>query len=326
MHDQHKWVASMIDTHVTIVIPTYRRDEVLVESLRQLLCLNPAAEEIIVVDQTERHDPQTHQQLQELHDSGAIRLLHRSQPSIPAAMNAGLLAAQPGIVLYLDDDIRPDDSLIAAHRRAQAQCPGLVAGQVLQPGERPVALEPGECFRFNSTAVASIDEFMGGNFSVPRELALALGGFDENFVGAAFRYEAEFAFRYRRRHGSIHFEPEASIHHLQASAGGTRAHGHHLRTVKSGHSVGAYYYLLRTRLPGWWWTMMLRPLRSIRTRHHIRRPWWIPLTLLAEAKGLLRAMHLSALGPLLLSSPAALDALRDDDDGTAGQKSGAKIL
>jgi glycosyltransferase involved in cell wall biosynthesis len=285
---------------LTIVIPTYRREAVLVDSLELLLRLSPAADEIIVVDQTEQHEPATDQQLQELHDSGAIRWLRRSQPSIPAAMNAGLLAARPGIVLFLDDDIRPDGALISAHRRAQAEYPGLVAGQVLQPGEKPVALAPGERFRFNSTAATSIGEFMGGNFSVRRDVALALGGFDENFVGAAYRFEAEFAFRYTRRHGPIRFEPAASIHHLQASAGGTRAHGHHLRTVKPGHSVGAYYYWLRTRAPRWWWSMMLRPLRSIRTRHHLRRPWWIPLTLLAEARGLVKALRLSAQGPRLL--------------------------
>jgi len=307
MPDRHERLSSN-DTPVTIVIPTYRREAVLLESLSQLLCLNQAADEIIVVDQTVRHEPQTQQQLQELHDRGAIHWLRRDQPSIPAAMNAGLLAAQPGIVLFLDDDIRPDGALIPAHRQAQAECPGLVAGQVLQPGERPVPLAPGERFRFNSTSAAAIDEFMGGNFSVQRDIALALGGFDENFVGAAYRFEAEFAFRYTRRYGPIRFEPAASIHHLQASAGGTRAHGHHLRTVRPGHSVGAYYFLLRTRGPRWWWNVMLRPLRSIRTRHHLRRPWWIPLTLLAEVRGLLKALQLSARGPSLLPTSPRHDS------------------
>ena len=33
---------------------------------------------------------------------------------------------------------------------------------------------------------------MGGNFSVRRRFALTLGGFDEQFVGAAYRFEADF--------------------------------------------------------------------------------------------------------------------------------------
>jgi len=36
---------------------------------------------------------------------------------------------------------------------------------------------------------------MGGNFSVKRDLALRLGGFDENFVHVAYRFEAEFCDR-----------------------------------------------------------------------------------------------------------------------------------
>ena len=261
-----------------------------------------------MVDQTEQHEAKTLQQLQELHNSGSIRWLRRDKPSIPAAMNAGLLEAKPGIVLFLDDDIRPDYDLLAAHRRAQAAQPGLVAGQVLQPGEIPVALAPRDRFRFNSSTSATIHEFMGGNFSIPKDYALNVGGFDENFVGAAYRFEAEFAFRYIRRYGSIRFEPAASIHHLQATAGGTRAHGHHLRTAKSSHSVGAYYYWLRTREPQWWWKIALRPLRSIRTRHHLRRPWWIPLTLIAEIRGFTKAIYLAFTGPKYVRITRMLDA------------------
>lgn len=287
-------------TSIAIVIPTYRREAILIDSLQQLFSLAQAADEIIVVDQTQQHEPQTQQKLELFHNRGNIRWLRRAKPSIPAAMNAGLLAATQDIVLFLDDDIRLDSELIAAHRHAQAEYPGLVAGQVLQPGESPVALARGERFRFNSTATASIQEFMGGNFSIQRDYALQLGGFDENFVGAAYRFEAEFAFRYTRCYGPIRFEPAASIHHLQASSGGTRAYGHHLRTVKAGHSVGAYYYWLRTREPHRWWKMLLRPLRSIRTRHHLRRPWWIPPTLIAEFRGLLKALQLLSRGPSLL--------------------------
>jgi len=175
---------------------------------------------------------------------------------------------------------------------------------VLQPGESPITLRSGQPFLFRSEQPAEISEFMGGNFSLPRGMALALGGFDENFIGAAYRFEAEFAHRYTRRHGPIRFEPAASIHHLQASSGGTRAHGHHLRSASPAHSAGAYYFWLRTRPQGWWWRMPVRLLRSVRTRHHLRRPWWILSTLLAEWRGWWLALRLYREGPRLLSAPA----------------------
>jgi GT2 family glycosyltransferase len=285
---------------LAVVIPTYRREAVLIDTLRRLLALQTPACEIIVVDQTPNHEPSTERRLRRLEYLGHIRRLRRDVPSIPAAMNAGLLAAGRDIVLFLDDDIVPHEDLVAAHLGAQARHPGLVAGQVLQPGAVARPLEPGEDFRFDSSQPASIREFMGGNFSVRRGMALALGGFDESFIGAAYRFEAEFAHRFVARHGGVRFEPSASLRHLQAPAGGTRAHGHHLRTSKPAHSVGAYYCWLRTRAPGWRLQMLARPWRSIRTRHHLRQPWWIPVTLLAEVRGLLLALRLARRPPRLL--------------------------
>jgi len=293
----------MTNGHVTcsIVIPTYLRGAVLLDSLRALLALESKADEIVVVDQTHIHPQDIERELSALHDSGAIRWIRLPYPSIPGAMNTGLREAISEIVLFLDDDIIPDEKLVEAHRRASSES-ALVAGMVLQPGERPESLRPGEVFRFTSNALARVGEFMGGNFSIRRDVALKLGGFDENFVGAAYRFEAEFAYRYTCAYGPILYEPRAAIHHLQISTGGTRAHGHHLRTVRPTHSVGAYYELFRTHRPGWLQQIMWRPLRAVCTRHHLRRPWWIPLTMVGELRGLLLAMKLNRGGAKLLDA------------------------
>ena len=283
----------------SLVIPSYERGNVVLESVRSLLKLAQPADEILVVDQTLVHPDEVARELQSLHDRQYIRWIRLKHPSIPHAMNVGLQSAKSDIVLFLDDDIVPDANLVAMHVAAQ-QHAQLVAGMVLQPGEQAETIKPGEPFRFTSSAVADIREFMGGNFSVRRDMALSLGGFDENFIGAAYRFEAEFAWRYRKLHGLIRYEPDAIIHHLAVSSGGTRAHGHHLRTLRPTHSVGAYYFWLRTRQAGWWCDMLWRPFRSIRTRHHMRHPWWIPLTLVAELRGFFAALALVLRGPRLL--------------------------
>jgi GT2 family glycosyltransferase len=287
----------------SIVIPTYLRGAVLVDSVRVLLALENGADEIVVVDQTRQHPEDVERGLRALQVSGQIRWIRCPDPNIPGAMNTGLREARSEIVLFLDDDIVPDARLVEAHRAANCDS-ALIAGMVLQPGEQPESLQPGETFRFNSDAPARVSEFMGGNFSIRRDVALALGGFDENFVGAAYRFEAEFAHRYTRANGFILYEPRAAIRHLQISTGGTRAHGHHLRTTRPMHSVGAYYELLRTRRPGWLRQILWRPLRAVRTRHHLRRPWRIPLTLLAELRGLLLALKLNRGGAKLLDVAA----------------------
>ena len=185
-------------------------------------------------------------------------------------------------------------------------------GQVLQPGEEVLAESPPDAeFLFRSSQRAWVHELMGGNFSVKKATALKLGGFDENFVRVAYRFEAEFCDRAISAGEEILFEPAASIRHLKAGAGGTRSFGEHLTTIKPHHAVGAYYYLLRARhIKRRWWQMVLRPLRAVRTRHHIRRPWWIPLTLAAELSGFVWALILRFSKQKLIGTQVRAGAAR----------------
>jgi GT2 family glycosyltransferase len=283
------------------VIPTYGREQVLIDTIESLLRLPDRAAEIVVVDQTPAHDPGTDAALRRHADAGAIRWLRLPQPSIPAAMNAGLVAAREPIVLFLDDDIVPDPGLMAAHQESHAAFPdAIVAGRVLQPWDEGRESSRADA-PFAGIRPQWVREFMGGNFSLSRERALALGGFDENFVRVAYRFEAEFAHRWQAAGRRIRFEPAACIHHLKVAAGGTRTFGEHLTTWRPDHAVGAYYWALRT---GHWREFFLRPARSVATRYHAGRPWRIPATLFAELGGMLWAARLHAAGPRHAGRPA----------------------
>jgi GT2 family glycosyltransferase len=286
---------------LSIVIPTYGRDDVLLETVRRVLVLDPPPAELLVVDQTRRHSEDVERELTRLSVSGAIAWIRLAAPSIPRAMNAGLLRARSDVVLFLDDDVMPAPGLVAAHLAAHRESgAAVVAGQVLQPGEEPEAGVE-RPFRFRSAERRWVTEVMGGNFSIRRDLAIEIGGMDENFVRAAYGFEAELCQRARARGAEILFEPRASIRHLRAPSGGTRAWGHHLRTARPGHSVGAFYRILRTSprsaVPA---RFAERLARSVRTRHHRSRPWWIPVTLTAEIAGLAWATVLALRGPRLI--------------------------
>ena len=283
---------------LTIAIPTYGREGVLIETLEAVAACAGGAE-ILVLDQTAVHTAAVAAALEALVAAGKIRHIRLARPSIPCAMNAGLRLAHGNIVLFLDDDIRPEPGLVEAHLSAHRESEvHLVAGRVLQPWQEGVDFSRDHTFHFASTQPADIDDFMGGNFSVRRDMALDLGGFDENFVRVAYNFEAEFAYRWRRAGYRIRYAPDATIHHLKAGSGGTRSFGEHLTTVRPDHAVGAYYYQLRT-WRGWqsFSAMLARPARAIMTRHHVMRPWWIPVTLAAEVGGLVWAMRLAAAGP-----------------------------
>ena len=285
---------------LTIAIPTYRREQVLVDSIAALLGLEPSAIEILVLDQTPEHSRQVDAALGAWSASGRIRWLRLPDPSIPGAMNRGLLEASNDIVLFLDDDIVPYADLVAAHMNAHRSASELVAGRVLQPWDDDLPQATWASRQYASTEHREIQGFMGGNFSLRRKQALALGGFDENFVRVAYNFEREFADRWRAGGGRIRFCPDATIRHLKASSGGTRTFGEHLTTPSPAHAVGAYYYLLRSpvaerRLR----EFAGRPFRSVMTRHHLRRPWWIPVTFVAELAGMLWALMLHLRGPRL---------------------------
>jgi glycosyltransferase involved in cell wall biosynthesis/GT2 family glycosyltransferase len=291
--------------NLTVAIPSYGRNQVLVQTIDALLALDLQTVDLLLVDQTLNHDAPTEAALRLWQQEGRLRWLRLQRPSITMAMNVALEQAVGERVLFLDDDIIPDPNLLKAHVVAGQRSPkALLAGRVIQPwhtdGPEPEDKQP---FTFNTLQPRECLDFIGCNFSLPRKLALSLGGFDNNFVRVAYRYEAEFAFRWRRAGYPVRYEPAALIRHLKTERGGTRSYGEHLATIKPDHAVGRYYYRLRTQslapaLAG----SLLDLVRSVRTRHHLRHPWWMPLTIFAEMRGLFWALRLHSRGPALLSS------------------------
>lgn len=307
--EAQKGIQLISASNITVVIPTYGREQVLVDTLSSLIAMKTTPYEILLIDQTPAHEPATSAYLEQ--NKGFVRRVTFSPPSIPHAMNQGLLRANTDYLLYLDDDIIPDENLIASLVAALNDFdtpPSCVAGQVIQPDEQVISFESWtrNWFPFNSDKRQFIEEVMAGNLCVNRMFALDIGGFDENFKGSAYRFESDFARRTVRAGGNILFEPSISMHHLRSERGGTRSKGHHLTTWRPHHSVGKYYYAFRGGLREAVKTVLIQPLRAIRTKHHLRSPWWIPVSLCAELLGIFWALA------LLLKGPGLLDRTRQD--------------
>lgn len=283
---------------ISVAIPTFRRESVLLDTLNQFLALQQPAGEIIVMDQTLQHQKATVKELEALESDGRV-VWHRLQkPSIPKAMNDALRMAKHDIVLFVDDDIELTSELVNEHAVEHGDSGvACVAGRVVQPWEGDInnsdeawihgRLDDPDSFRFSSVQRRKVKRFAGGNFSIKRRIALDIGGFDENFVAVAYRFEAEFSERLIAAGHSIQFQPAASVTHLKTESGGTRSFGDHLRSIKPGHSVGRYYYLLSSKhVPGRVSRFFFGPFKAICTKHHATRPWWIPVSLVAELLGM----------------------------------------
>lgn len=300
---------------LSIVIPTYRREQELINTIQSLEPLRASLacpSEVLIIDQTGVHLDGTEQALTQWHERGEICWIKRNQPHLTKAMNSGLIAAQGEIVLFLDDDIIPLPGLLKHHLATQQAHHDVwaVVGQILQPGQNAEALprrwSQSDLWRdldfpFNSCLPATIENAMGGNLSVKRSRALAIGGFDEAFPPpVASRFESEFAKRLVRAGGKIYFEPSASLHHLAAGSGGTRSEGSHLTSASPRYGVGDFYFALRCG-HGWdrLWYVLRKPFREIRTKFHLRHPWWIPIKFWGELRALVEAIRLWKQPPLL---------------------------
>lgn len=297
---------------VSVVIPTFGRDEVLTDTIAQFLAQSPSAAEIIVVDQTPVHEPEAQLQLQAWAGQGAIKWLRPETASQPMAMNRGLLAASSPVVLFVDDDIRIDTDFVGGHAKYVGEdSVAAVIGQILQPGEEPLDGYHHECpdgpfadfdFPFRSATPAWVRNGMSGNMSVKRELALSLGGFDENFLApVSYRFDSDFCARLVAAGHRIRFDPAPRINHLRAARGGTRSLGSHLTSVSPAHGIGDYYYALQRGLSlatiGY---VLRRPFREVMTRFHLRHPWWIPVKFAGELRALFGALQLHLRGPRTL--------------------------
>jgi GT2 family glycosyltransferase len=287
---------------LTVAIPTYNRGLILCDTIDLLLRLEPLPDEIVIVDQTPQHPPAVEARLREWEAQGLLRVVRLPKPSITHAMNTALRVARHHHVLFVDDDIIPSSDLVLAHSRALAE-PGVwaVVGQVLQPGEEPRHFEERELrkgplrdleFRFNHDRSCDVQNVIACNLSVDRTRALEIGGFDENFVDVAYRFETDFALRVVAAGGRVRFDAQASVRHLKIAGGGVRTWGDHRSSSSPAHSVGDYYFALK-HVPAFWSYVALRLKKNIATRFHLRRPWTIPPKTLGEFRGLIKARSLS---------------------------------
>lgn len=223
----------MSDTSlISIIIPTYNREEVLCQTLQLLSQQSYPNYEIIVVDQTPAHQPETDAFLRDQQAAGHIRYYRLEKPSLPEARNFGVRQARGEIVLFLDDDVIPDPGLVAVHMREHQQ-PGVggVGGRHTDPasiacGDSPIRTgfvkRNGESVAgFSSTVPQpSVEWISGCHSSFPIDLIREAGHFEPRFIGSAAYEEIDFCFRLRRRGYRLVFTPDSFHHHLAAGAGG----------------------------------------------------------------------------------------------------------
>jgi glucosyl-dolichyl phosphate glucuronosyltransferase len=117
--------------------------------------------------------------------------LSEPRPGVSKARNAALKVARGKLLLFTDDDVRPDTNWIAEHWRAyQAHPTGYYFGGPVEsefegaaPDAELAALAPPSVVGLDLGNTEGVNcgamKFIGGNWSCPREIVIQLGGCDE---------------------------------------------------------------------------------------------------------------------------------------------------
>ena len=199
---------------ITVVVPTYRRPELLARCLDALMAQTFSAEafEIVVVD--DGHDDATRDRVETLSRSGPpLRYLRPSAGRGPAvARNAGWRAARGEIVAFTDDDTIPDLLWLERGEAALQAHPPWTA----LSGRVEVPLTPQRRARPTDHELMTMGletaEFVTANAFVRRSALQRVAGFDERFT-RAWREDSDLQFRLIADGGGIGRCEEAVVLH-----------------------------------------------------------------------------------------------------------------
>jgi GT2 family glycosyltransferase len=242
---------------LSVVIPTYRRSELLERAIASLQNEMPPATEVIVVDQSPP-DPTFAASLRDKFKF--LTYLHRAEPNLPAARNEGIRRSGGAIIFFLDDDAVVTPGCIAEHFLLHERRDlGAVAGRIRNVNGPPWP-PASEVAHIDAATGASTGNFdldiegpvvygCGAHFSVKRSSIAAAGLFDPHFRGNALFEEADFFFRMRAQGLTAWYTPRAIVEHYCAPSGGCRAQEGTAYLIDRIHNHSLFYFRHLQALP-----------------------------------------------------------------------------
>ncbi|HAC64758.1 MAG TPA: glycosyltransferase [Cyanothece sp. UBA12306] len=248
---------------ISVIIPTYRREEPLKDTLEDLLQQDYPNFEILVIDQTLNHQPEIQAYLEKLASSQKITWFRVNWASLPGARNYGVRRAKGRIILFIDDDVQLPSEYLLSHGRIYQEKTevGAVAGRVLDRMKLsdsqklnnddsiytldflpPEAMDPGIAWYHidlvHTTQPQQVISTRGCNMSFRREIFNQYNiWFDERFRGSAVREESDFCLRLRETKYKIWYDPKAYLVHLGEETGGC----HDISTKSFKYQVTFYH-------------------------------------------------------------------------------------
>lgn len=198
---------------LSVVIPTIGRPALLRACLESITGCDPRPAEVLVVDQS--GDGAT---AAVVSDFGARDVRHVSDDrrGASAAQNRGLREAAHHLVAVTNDDCTVAPDWVGQALALATANPGaVISGQVLPGGDRPdgVPSTKVDPTPHDYTGELVLNALYGGNMVLPRDEALAIGGFDEATGLRLAAEDNDFCYRWLRDGRSLRYEPALRVWH-----------------------------------------------------------------------------------------------------------------
>lgn len=194
---------------VSVVVPTYRRPDLLARCLAALQrqTLSAQAYEIIVCDDGPSDAARAVATAAGSGQAGAVRYLEVTASQGPAgARNVGWRHARAPIIAFTDDDTVPDPNWLMAGLRAMEHRIDAVTGRIVMP----LPAEPTD-IELDAAGLARA-EFVTANCFVRRDVLQRVGGFDERF-SMAWREDSDLHFTLLEAGCRLTAAPDAVVVH-----------------------------------------------------------------------------------------------------------------
>jgi GT2 family glycosyltransferase len=213
---------------VSVIVPTYNREKLLCNTIKDLLDQDFFDYEILVIDQTPEHTSGTIKFLGNL--PPFVKVIAHQPPSLTLARNRGILEARGEIIIMVDDDVILKKDFISQHLKYYKN-PNVVgvAGRVEVESRfinKPPAFLKSDFitwisyYEFQGMVERDAYRMAGGNSSFRKVSAFKAGLFDENFIGTAWGEDYDFSLRLKNDTHKIMYSPDAAVFHLAARDGG----------------------------------------------------------------------------------------------------------
>jgi GT2 family glycosyltransferase len=270
---------------ISAIVVTYNRDAALQKTLEGLLAQDPQPREIIVVDQSIQHAKATARFLDQAAASGDIKYIYQSEPNAQRARNRAIAEAESEVVLFVDDDVVMDSTLVGAHWRNYLDPElGAVCGFYTEPGEVELNQLPLDCsdpitgwVYFPHCYSKQTESYLlpTCNGSIRKRLAIQIGGFDENYTYTQLD-DTDFSCRLKQLGVKSIHDPDARLVHLKEVTGGKRPGGLNDYVIADSNKWYTWIYFFWMNF-GWRGRheIIRRFRRCVLRKKNILRPWYL---------------------------------------------------